>query len=58
MAKIIALLALIALSLLATLGNYWFTYGIWPRSWWYFAFFALTSTALSGAVSAVLKDEN
>lgn len=23
------------------LGHFWFTYGIWPRSWWSFTGFAL-----------------
>lgn len=42
MAKMIALFSLFAFSLLNTLGNFWFTYGIWPRSWGAFVLFWFT----------------
>lgn len=39
MAKFLAHLFLVAASYATILGNYWFTYGIWPRSWISFAAF-------------------
>lgn len=43
MVKTVAILALVVTSSLLTLGNYWFTYGIWPRSWIAFTVFFLLS---------------
>ena len=31
----------LTLSTFTMLGNFWFTYGIWPRSWWSFALFVI-----------------
>lgn len=45
MSKLIAILALLATSSLIMLGNFWFTFGIWPRSWIaFFAFWVLSVT--------------
>jgi hypothetical protein len=42
MERLIAILALVAAGFFIVLGNFWFTYGIWPRSWTSFtAFFCL-----------------
>ncbi len=51
--QLIAIVALTALSILATLGSWWFAFGLWPVSWPAFVFFALvhlTITALLGVV--------
>ncbi len=43
MTRFIAHLALVCAGLLGMLGNYWFTFGLWPKSWWsFFGFGALT----------------
>ncbi|MGE3341463.1 MAG: hypothetical protein AB7J46_06240 [Candidatus Altimarinota bacterium] len=46
MTKTIAKFALLVLGLLVSLGNYWFTFGLWPKNWWSFFGFALCSVAL------------
>jgi hypothetical protein len=57
MSKVVALIALIVAAVFLTLGNFWFTYGIWPKSWWSFFVFALASTVLSQMLTAVLKED-
>ena len=32
MTKAIALLSLLAIQIMLTMGNYWFTFGLWPKS--------------------------
>lgn len=53
--KGIALLALSALLILCTLGNWWFTFGLWPISWGSFVFFALVNLnlTLTGLIAIV-----
>lgn len=46
MEKFVANIALIVAGISVTLGNFWFTYGIWPRSWKSFVTFGLLSAAL------------
>ena len=41
MLLILSALFVVSLAALCVLGNFWFTYGIWPRSWWSFALFAI-----------------
>lgn len=41
MSKTIAGVALIAIQCGLTLGNYYFTFGLWPRSWGSFALFII-----------------
>lgn len=41
LANFLALMFVVVASILTGLGNFWFTYGIWPRSWWSFTGFAL-----------------
>lgn len=47
MPKIIASLALVILQFGVVLGNYWFTFGLWPSSWTAFFSFALASMILA-----------
>jgi hypothetical protein len=56
MTQFIALVALIVLGMMSTLGNFWFTYGIWPRSWGSFALFGVINLIISMAISGVLKE--
>jgi hypothetical protein len=56
MTRFIAMLALIALLVLNMLGNFWFTYGIWPRSWSAFIFFALCSVTLGAMLTSVTHE--
>lgn len=37
MTKFIADTALLAASMALMLAQYWFTFGLWPKSWWSFA---------------------
>lgn len=56
MTKFMANIALIALSLVCTLGNFWFTYGIWPKSWMSFVGFGVATIALVVIRMAVDKE--
>ena len=56
MTKFIAIACLVVLLMLNTLGNYWFTYGIWPRSWGALALFTFTTTLLSMSAMYVTVD--
>jgi hypothetical protein len=38
------------------LGNFWFTYGIWPRSWMAFVFFGLANITINLVMKTVLKE--
>lgn len=57
MTKFIALVAITSLLALSQLGNFWFTYGVWPKSWMSFAVFYFTGLILGVALQAVLKEE-
>jgi hypothetical protein len=57
MIKLIAILSLISLQFVVGLGNYWFTFGLWPKSWISFFGFMACSLTLSALVSHVLKGE-
>lgn len=39
MTKFIAQVGLLAAALALTLGNYWYTFALWPKSWWSFSGF-------------------
>lgn len=56
MTKLIALFGLVTISILTSLGNYYFTFGLWPISWFSFTFFWLVSVALQLMTQAVIKD--
>lgn len=54
--KMIAVLSLCALAVLCSLGNYWYTFGLWPKSWFAFVGFFAMSSAITAAITAVAKD--
>lgn len=54
-AKFIATLFLICTSFLITLGNFWFTYGVWPRSFKSLFIFVFLGILNYGALQAVAK---
>lgn len=56
MEKLLACLFLLVASFFTMLGNFWFTYGIWPQSWWSFAGFALLTITIQALWLAVKKD--
>ena len=51
------MIAIIALMSLSGIGNFWFTYGIWPRSWVAFTIFFFISLVLSLMLQQVYKDK-
>jgi hypothetical protein len=55
--KTIALVALVAIQIVIALGNYWFTFGLWPRSWGWFVFFGLASTVNVALIRIVQEDQ-
>jgi hypothetical protein len=59
LARFIARAALASLSFLLTLGNYWFTFGLWPKSWIAFAgfWFAGLSVMAFQVILSMEKDE-
>jgi hypothetical protein len=57
MAKAIAMLCIVVLMFLNMLGNFWFTYGIWPQSWASFTIF-FGITMLLHTLLEVIKKEN
>lgn len=56
MVAFIAIIGLVVLSFLNTLGNFWFTYGVWPRSWVTFSVFLATTLVLNFAFDRVRKE--
>jgi hypothetical protein len=54
--KLIALLALIVIAIGCTFGNYWYTFGLWPKSWTAFVLFGLAQMIITAAITAVSKD--
>lgn len=57
MSKVIALFALASLMFLSQLGNFWFTYGIWPKSWGAYFLFSFAGLVLYAATMAVTKED-
>ena len=57
MAKFLSHVFLFAATLLVGLGNFWFTYGIWPKSWWSFGIFGVLGTVII-AMRIVLQNED
>lgn len=43
MTQLVALVSLLVLGFVIALGNYWFTFGLWPLSWWSFFGFGAAS---------------
>ena len=58
MVKTIALVALMVVGIGLTLGNYWITFGLWPRSWTSFVLFALAGMIVSTCMYAVMKSDD
>ena len=58
MSKLIALFAVITAMTFCTLGNFWYVYGIWPRSWTMFVLFWFEGFFLGGVTSTILKEIN
>ena len=58
MTAFLASLTLIAAAILTTLGNFWFTYGIWPRNWFAFIGFAVISIVNYHVASLFVKEVN
>ena len=57
MTKAVALFGLTAVSFAATLGNFWFTFGLWPKSWSSFALFFAISVTTTMLYRAVMEDK-
>lgn len=55
--RLIATLSVGSLLILSALGNFWFMYGLWPRSWSAFFGFALLSMFLVVLMSIVTQDK-
>lgn len=58
MTKAIATIALVVISIGLGLGNYWWTFGLWPKSWLSFLLFGFASVLVSTALSAVMKSDD
>jgi hypothetical protein len=57
MTKFVAQLALLVAGLALTLGNYWYTFGLWPRSWVSFVGFGIGAFVLFVLRELVEKDQ-
>lgn len=57
MTKTVALISLLIISIFVGLGNFWFTYGIWPKSWSSLALFGCLSIIINLTLQAVLREE-
>lgn len=44
--KLIAILLIVVLQILCSLGNYWFTFHLWPVSWGSFILFMILQLIL------------
>jgi len=55
--KFIAIITIMTLMLFNTLGNFWYTYGIWPRSWAAFAGFWFCGLVLYIAMQIVTTEK-
>ena len=53
MAKFLAKLFILTGLFACSLGNYWFTFGLWPISWKSFALFFALTTVLTGLNLAI-----
>lgn len=56
MSKAVALIAVIVAMTLNTVGNFYFTYGIWPQSWFSFVFFFVFGLVLFFVMDAIRKE--
>jgi len=58
MDKAIAVLALWVVLFGCILGNYWFTFGLWPKSWLSFFGFAVAHIVIVALRQIVIRKEN
>lgn len=56
MTKLVAYAALLVAALGLMLGNYWFTFGFWPKSWPSFFGFGMASIAVALILEAIKKE--
>jgi hypothetical protein len=54
MEKFLAVVALTAIAVALGVGNFWFTFGLWPKSWASMALFSILSAVQTQVVKAVL----
>jgi hypothetical protein len=54
--KVIANVGLMAAGLALMLGNYWYTFGLWPRNWWAFVLFGVGNIVLLLLRTAIEKE--
>ncbi len=55
MTKAIATVALLVIQIGLVFGNYWYTFGLWPRSWVSFVGFAICIITVSRLNELVQK---
>lgn len=56
MIQVVAILSLVIISFGLSLGNYWFMFGLWPKSWLYFfAFMVANMVTTTLLISKVIK---
>ena len=55
--KFLARVFLSVAGLAVVLGNYWFTYGLWPKSWTSFTLFGVASIVLIALNVAIDKEQ-
>jgi hypothetical protein len=58
MVKTVAILALVVIAFGLSLGNYWWTFGLWPKSWGSFLGFACASLIVHGLIEVVRKSKD
>jgi hypothetical protein len=56
MTKFVAIIGMALLMIFNTLGNFYFTYGIWPKSWFSFGFFFITGLILLFVFDEIHKE--
>ncbi len=56
-AKAVASVALMVLSIIIGLGNYWFVFGIWPKNWGLFFLFSFLQVLILILMQKLGKDE-
>jgi hypothetical protein len=57
MVKIAAVIAVMVAAAGVALGNYWYTYGLWPRSWWAFVGFLIANIVVTQFLDALRKGD-
>lgn len=57
MVKLVAVIAVMVAAGFVALGNYWYTFGIWPRSWRAFFGFLVLQIIVTQLFDAIRKGE-